>query len=763
MSPSCPPNLAHIRRDARRSDCPPIDAMLRICLAYRKREQFAACHHNPSLGPSRQRDVDAAAETMRIRVDALAVSLGVSLLAAGGGCQIEPTPSSPAAAIALLAAIPSLRPVAPRLTVLPNYAPCRESSPDESGDRSAVCVSLRAPGSRVESDFNRVRRAIVEHPREVEYAAATAVWLLSRDDMPRAADRAVERFQVVVRSHPSSARALSDLAAAYLVRGSVESLPADFLRSLDDLERALLLEPGLPEALFNRGLVFERLGLCAAAVASWDDYLAIDASSGWAREAAARRGSMPCHWPDWEPAKVWATGADAAAAPPPELAKLLAVTPIEVSRRTLEELLPAWAETWLAGNQEQARLRLTRIQSIADALAVRTGDAATVRLVAELGAEGQPHQARLALAYQHLGAAARLQASSLYALALTKYQQALAASGDRETGVALWARYGMITTLVTEEDYSVALRLLSELRREPGLASMPALSARIAWSEGLVQLRTGAFAESRQSFAATAAICDHLHDSVQAGAARALEAESLNALGMDDEAWRLRIAALQALGRHASGPLHNLLVDAALAGREGGWPHAALALQTAGLAVARTMRSPSRTVEALLWRSKILAALAHSAQAMADLQDAFSQVRNIADPGVRQRLSAELHEAAGSLLMGSDPALAVDELSAALHFYRQTSFAWKLPSVLLLRARARLRLGHQALAAADLEAAVGEFERRDRAMPPEIFRYSHFERAQEIFDEMIRLQVAQHRPDLALAYMERSRSAGWPV
>ncbi len=83
------------------------------------------------------------------------------------------------------------------------------------------------------------------------------------------------------------ARNSAELVAAIIERlGARPEVP---VLSPDGIERPLVealsegceigLEPGLPEALFNRGLVFERLGLCAAAVASWDDYLAIDASS----------------------------------------------------------------------------------------------------------------------------------------------------------------------------------------------------------------------------------------------------------------------------------------------------------------------------------------------------------------------------------------------------------------------------------------------------------------------------------------------------
>ncbi|HLX10304.1 MAG TPA: hypothetical protein VKY89_20825, partial [Thermoanaerobaculia bacterium] len=697
---------------------------------------------------------------MRLRPEAALVSLGMSLLVAPGCGSPEPPPRSPAEAMALLAAIPELRPVAPRLTGLQGYAPCLQASRGGGAGPSFTCSPVFEEGGRAARDLERVRRALAAHPQAPDFAAVAGLWFLIHSAAPGAADRAVDRLEAAVLALPGNADLQNDLAAAYLVRGDVMGRPTDFLLALDTLERSLALESGLEAARFNRGLVFERLGLCAPAAAAWRDYLGADPSSGWAHEAASRRSSMSCDWPEWQPVKDWATATSAS--PPAALARLLDLAPVEASRRALEELLPAWAATWLAGDLAKAHLQLARLRHLGDALSARTGDATIVKLAADLEADGEPRRAQLALAYQDLGEAARLQGASLYALALERYRRALRASGGLPAPAALWASYGVLSTLVTEEDYSAARRALADLRRDD-LAGMPTLAARIAWSEGLMQLRSGAFAESRQSFAAAAATYTRLHDGVSAGAARALEAESLQALGLDEEAWRLRIEAFRALGRRPSGPLHNLLVDAALASREEGRPHAALALQTAGLAVARALRSPSRTVEALLWRSKILTALGRSDEARADLQSALSQAPGIADLGVRRRLSADLQEAYGELLLEHDPAAAAAAFSVALRFYQETAFAWKLPSVLLLRARARLRLGQEAFAAADLAAAVDEFERRDRAMPPDVFRYSHLERAQETFDAMIRLQLDRHRPDLALVYAERARLATWPA
>lgn len=535
----------------------------------------------------------------------------------------------------------------------------------------------------------------------------------------------------------------------------------DLILALDNLERALAREPGFVQARFNRGLALERLGFCTAAESAWRDYLAMDRQSAWAREAWNRRAGMPCERPDWSRIEAWAAGKDEEL--PEALDRILALAPVDVLRRSLDDLLPAWAEAYLADDSAQADRRLSRLRHLGAELRSRAKDETVWRSIRRLEEAGPADRRRLAQAHVSFGEGARLRAASLYSRAQESYRRAVRLGGDPSAPVVLWAQYGVFSTLVTESKYQEARKVASELRSSLDLAVLPALAARIAWSEGLILLRTGAFAESRQSFDAASALFERMGDSTQRGATRALAAESLHALGLGEEAWQARREAFHALGSRPSGPLHNLLIDSALASREEGWGYAALLFQTAGLEGARTLGSVSWAVEALLWRSKVLVSLGRTDEALADLRAALAQAPDISDPGIRSRLTADVQEAHGGLLLDRDPAAAIPMLSEAIAFYRKTEYAWKLPSVLLLRARARLRRGEVALAETDLEAALEEFERRDRAMPPEIFRYSHFERAQETFEEMMRLQLTRHRPELALSYLERARRASWPV
>ena len=98
-------------------------------------------------------------------------------------------------------------------------------------------------------------------------------------------DRAIPTLERAVERSSPDARFLSDLSAAYLARATRDNRHQDLVKALAAADRAVKADPALPEALFNRALVLERLSLRDEAQTAWDDYLREDDQSGWADEA----------------------------------------------------------------------------------------------------------------------------------------------------------------------------------------------------------------------------------------------------------------------------------------------------------------------------------------------------------------------------------------------------------------------------------------------------------------------------------------------
>ncbi|HKR66548.1 MAG TPA: hypothetical protein VJZ00_22665, partial [Thermoanaerobaculia bacterium] len=71
-----------------------------------------------------------------------------------------------------------------------------------------------------------------------------------------------------------SAAVWNDRAAAYLVRDDLQN-------ALVAADRALELQPGYPEALFNRALVLERYHFRDAAADAWREAVAAESNTEW--------------------------------------------------------------------------------------------------------------------------------------------------------------------------------------------------------------------------------------------------------------------------------------------------------------------------------------------------------------------------------------------------------------------------------------------------------------------------------------------------
>ncbi|HXH41696.1 MAG TPA: hypothetical protein VNN08_23935, partial [Thermoanaerobaculia bacterium] len=109
-------------------------------------------------------------------------------------------------------------------------------------------------------------RAKQDTSPDARRAAAEALVLIDRPE------EGIARLTEETKHSPSEARAWSDLAAAQYaaaLAGRTSLLP----EALASVNRALQIDPHLGEALFNRALVLERLGMRGEARVAWQRYL----------------------------------------------------------------------------------------------------------------------------------------------------------------------------------------------------------------------------------------------------------------------------------------------------------------------------------------------------------------------------------------------------------------------------------------------------------------------------------------------------------
>jgi tetratricopeptide (TPR) repeat protein len=82
-----------------------------------------------------------------------------------------------------------------------------------------------------------------------------------------------------------------DLAAALIARGRRRGSSEDHQRALA-LSTEVWNRTRLPEAAWNRAAALEQLSRKDEAIRAWDDYLRVDATSDWAKEATERKNDL---------------------------------------------------------------------------------------------------------------------------------------------------------------------------------------------------------------------------------------------------------------------------------------------------------------------------------------------------------------------------------------------------------------------------------------------------------------------------------------
>jgi hypothetical protein len=118
------------------------------------------------------------------------------------------------------------------------------------------------------------------------HALGVAQLLLGQDD------DSIHTLEAVVAEAPDTAAHHADLGAARLSRFLQSEQPEDAAAALTALDRALALDPRLPEVQFNRALLLAVLDRRDEAIAAWDAYLALDSTSAWADEARRQRAQL---------------------------------------------------------------------------------------------------------------------------------------------------------------------------------------------------------------------------------------------------------------------------------------------------------------------------------------------------------------------------------------------------------------------------------------------------------------------------------------
>lgn len=619
------------------------------------------------------------------------------------------------------------------------------SSPAEPEARSPVAQRSANQPSGNPEDQNTVERLRRDAARNLQAGNPDgAVAKLSR-----AADLA-----------PGNAVAVSDLAAARLHRSVAHSDPYDLFLALAAANRALRLDPNLLAAEYNRALALQRLSLDLRAGAEWQRFQKRESDPFWKNAAEQHARSLASARRSLSPEAILAEAQQAAERGDPRKAQeIVAGSPQFFREHAERELLGAWAEAELENRTSESGKLLQTVRAISAALA-SNGEhmvADTVAQIDDLRGTSPQKFSRLAQGLRAYRQGLKLKAQDNFAGAFPVFEAAQRHLAEAGSPFAGWATYEMALCRYQHPDYARARALLKALFRDPYPTRYAAVHARAHWLEALMAMIEGDPAAGLAAFEAALADFRKLGESGYAARMAGEAANILNYLGRRREAWgRLHPALLEPAIRDTPFSRYALYETAASLAQEEGETEIASWFQDEVVQSALATGSSVTVASALRRRAELRMALGDNKAATQDIAKARSSLSEVPAES-RKILEGDLQLSEARL--ASSPEEALSRLDNAVRSFRDLAYHYQLAQVLFERASAQEALGRDVEAERDLANALEEFERqRARIINPEE-RISYFDRAGEILDAMLRLQMEQRdRPDIAFGYSEQAKS-----
>jgi len=663
----------------------------------------------------------------------------------------------------LAAAVGPHRVTRARLTGGFAYAPCDTMVPNDSLVVGLVC---RTASPRQWPQYAKLaklagvmRAAEGSGAVDASLRHASGSWSVVWGNL----DAAINELRAAARAEPTNAGVQSDLAAALLARAGRNQDPQSILEAYTFADRAVALDPRLPEARFNQALTLEWLQLRRDAVAAWSSYLTLDASSPWADEARAHQRFLRVSRPDWRTVE-------------PALRAAVAMrndsTALSIARqfpsRVRDEanlMTVQWAHAYQSGASNADSL-LSGALVLARALATATTDSLWLDAVESIvGSSETQERTRRDVAARGLIASAT---GNEY---FKKYHADSAARWFVEAEAALTEAQNATRYLAA---FDLARATLLQLRLPEALAAFQrvrttaparyrAVRALAARAEGLAEAAQADFPAAIDRYLTAIREAAGTGDPVLEVRSRTNLAENLASLGLDREAWSQLYMALR-----TSEHFDDVPADGVPAFSSAAWmswrasPPAASLLQQEAIRLAgrdlSSRRDSIQMIGELRWQAELSGRAGRPAEAFETLRRARAYIANIEPDSVKAVFAAEANLVEGSVLLRTRPESALKVLRPIIERYRHSQNRLQTDRALLLFASAYAAVGAMDSAQAAFEAAIAETERRRSSIASAADRARFLDQARPVIDTVVGFLVARGDTIRALEFLERMRS-----
>lgn len=553
------------------------------------------------------------------------------------------------------------------------------------------------------------------------------------------------RMEKIVAQGDASATTWSDYAAVV----HAAAAPDDALQlatALAATEKALDLDPELPEALFNRAVLLEALFLRSQAILAYTTYLGVDSSSWWAEEARSRRQNL-----DAERARVSVVrdergDLERAAVSRDELFVNDMAVAFPAKSRLYAEVyfLEGWAKAFLANDDAGAATQLWLCRIIGRALEKHRGESLLADVVRTIDAAGDPRS--LAQAHRAYSHGQRRFFKRDIRQARKAFAEALPVFDGHGSPMALHARHFLAHVELSEGEADQGIAALNQLVRSTP-ERYRAFHGELAISRGRSAAVSGSRSDALALYGEATATFAALGNEDTAARLREATAALLTRFGEKVDAWPQRHAALASAADkedewHLAETVYSMAVDAIAEKR---WDVAYALLK---VVTGMPASGEDRLEEAMSW-SGVIAKRAQMPRA-ATTHLAAARVRELPELAVVEALSAD------------DRQEAIKWLTDSLSIVHLSGHAISARGQLLVERGQAFRVtGQMALALRDLEEAVALAD-RDRSIPPTI-RAAVLAKPADAYCMLADMVDLQGQTQYAVEILERARASSPPL
>ena len=611
------------------------------------------------------------------------------------------------------------RPIEARVSGLP-WAPLSrtELKPDDGGTRGGSDARRRQEAGLIE--------------------------LLAGD--PRNAVAALEKAAVA-----NQAGVWSDLAAAYYEVAIRHDAPDFLANALATADRALALEPDRAEALFNRALILERLGLRFDAHVAWSRYVAVDGDRGWSGEARQHLDSLTPPPPFLE---MLDADYDRIARDPEAAAAIYARDAFGARGQGVVEVLGRWGHATIRGDARDAERHLNVARHLGHAVA-RGGDRTLEHAVAAIDRAGDGGNA-LATAHAEFHTGMKTYQKSRPDQAEPLLRRAAATFRQLGSPIAFPALHWAANCRYERGHRDEAEKQIEQLLASTP-ADYPAYRAFMLWQLANCRDARGEWGAAIELYERAAALFESIGERGNVANVRGILASIYDTIGDAETAWTNRLAALSDDGIRSTETDERIVwsvVEAAVIRRD--W-HIGASFLNVYVEIVRRLENDVELANALLLRAVVRDQLDNAPGVRDDLAEARHVAARVGDAAYREMLrAAEWRSLA--MMRSTPPATADALLTRAIEYGSTVGHRSTLPGLFLLRARARRRAEDVSGALRDVERGIAQMETHRESLAPGAARWGAFQAAEELFEEGVDLAMLANDPEAAFRTTEKARA-----